>query len=119
MGNDVRSAYNAVDALDAGRTFLPDVVLLDIGLPEMNGYDAARRIRTESWGKKTVLIAVTGWGQPEDRRRSREAGFDHHIVKPVAVATLLELLASTRSSPPRSGTVGSHRAPVVQPSSTA
>ena len=61
----------------------PDVMLLDIGLPKLNGYEACRRIREQPWGKDMVLIALTGWGQEEDRRRSQEAGFDHHMVKPV------------------------------------
>ena len=70
----------------------PDVVLLDIGLPRLNGYEAARRIRQQSWGRDTVLIAVTGWGQEEDRRRSKEAGFDDHMVKPFEPTALEELL---------------------------
>jgi CheY-like chemotaxis protein len=68
------------------------VVLLDIGLPKLNGYEAARRIREQPWGRDTVLIAVTGWGQ-EDRRRSREAGFNFHTAKPVEPAALEKLLA--------------------------
>jgi CheY-like chemotaxis protein len=70
----------------------PDVVLLDIGLPVMNGYDVARAIRRESWGKDMVLIAVTGWGQDEDKRKSEEAGFDRHLVKPVDPQSLMKLL---------------------------
>ena len=69
------------------------MVLLDIGLPKLNGYEACRRIREQPWGKGMVLIALTGWGQEEDRRRSHEAGFDHHMVKPVDPHALMKLLA--------------------------
>ena len=71
----------------------PDVVLLDIGLPLMNGYEAARRIREALAGKPLLLIAITGWGQAEDRRRSSAAGFDHHLVKPIDPAALAGLIA--------------------------
>jgi CheY-like chemotaxis protein len=67
-------------------------VLLDIGMPRLNGYDAARRIREQPWGRDVLLVALTGWGHPEDRRRSQEAGFDHHLVKPVEPVTLEQLL---------------------------
>jgi DNA-binding response OmpR family regulator len=83
-----------VTAVEAAGEFRPNVVLLDIGLPRMNGYDAARKIREHSWGEGMVLVALTGWGQEEDRRRSREAGFDHHMIKPVDPDLLLRLLAS-------------------------
>jgi CheY-like chemotaxis protein len=68
-------------------------VLLDIGLPKLDGYQACRRIREQVWGKAVVLIAMTGWGQEEDRRRSHEAGFDRHLVKPVDPATVMRMLA--------------------------
>jgi CheY-like chemotaxis protein len=74
----------------------PDVVLLDIGLPKLNGYEAARRLRAQPRGKHPVLIAVTVWGQDEDRRRSHDAGFDHHMVKPVDPNALMKLLAELR-----------------------
>ena len=70
----------------------PDVTLLDIGLPKLNGYEACRRIREQPWGKTMVVIAVTGWGQEEDLRRSHEAGFDRHLVKPVDTGTLMKML---------------------------
>lgn len=94
MGNDTRTAYDGQEGVDVAAEFRPDVMLVDIGLPKLNGYEACRRIREQSWGKKVVLIAVTGWGQEEDRRRSHEAGFDHHMVKPVDPQELSKLLAS-------------------------
>ncbi|HEX6791800.1 MAG TPA: ATP-binding protein, partial [Candidatus Krumholzibacteria bacterium] len=93
MGNDVHMAYDGVEAVHAAHTLRPDVVLLDVGLPLRNGYDAARLIRTEPWGNSMVLIALTGWGQEEDRRKSREAGFDHHLVKPVDPKVLMTLVS--------------------------
>ena len=93
MGNDIRTAYDGQQAVEAAGEFRPDVVLLDIGLPKLNGYEACRRIREQPWGKGVVLIALTGWGQEEDRRRSHEAGFDHHLVKPVDPDALMRLLA--------------------------
>ena len=93
MGNEIATAYDGQEGVTAAERVRPDVVLLDIGLPKLNGYEAARRIRQQPWSKYPVLIAVTGWGQDEDRRRSREAGFDHHLVKPVDPNVLMELLA--------------------------
>ena len=78
---------------DLLQEFQPDVLLLDIGLPTLNGYEVWRRIREQSWGKGIVLIAVTGWGHDDDRRRAQEAGFDHHMVKPVDPQALMKLLA--------------------------
>lgn len=93
-GNEVETAYDGVDGVEAAERLRPDVVLLDIGMPRMNGYDACRRIRSEPWGKQMMLIALTGWGQEEDRRRTLESGFDVHIVKPVDPSHLMDLLAS-------------------------
>ncbi|HET6326235.1 MAG TPA: CHASE3 domain-containing protein [Planctomycetaceae bacterium] len=81
-GHDVRTAYDGISAVDVAALYKPDVVLLDVGLPRLNGFDAARRIREAEHGKNIVLVALTGWGHAEDRRRSKEAGFDHHFVKP-------------------------------------
>jgi len=94
MGHDVETAYAGDQAVDVAEQMRPDVILLDIGMPKLNGYDACRRIRTQPWGRETLLIALTGWGQEEDRRRTRDAGFDLHLVKPVTSADLLEVLAS-------------------------
>jgi signal transduction histidine kinase/PAS domain-containing protein/ActR/RegA family two-component response regulator len=92
-GNETHTAYDGEEAVEAAATFRPDVVLLDIGLPKLNGYEAGRRIREQRWSKGIVLVAVTGWGQEEDRQRSRDAGFDGHLVKPVDLAALETLLA--------------------------
>jgi len=93
MGNDTRTAYDGQAGVDVAGEFRPDVILLDIGLPKLNGHEASRYIREQSWGKGVVLIAVTGWGQDEDRRRSQEAGFDHHMVKPVDPKVLMKMIA--------------------------
>jgi PAS domain S-box-containing protein len=97
MGNDTATAYDGQEGLDMAGRLRPDVVLLDIGLPKLNGYEAARRIREQPWGRHPVMIAVTGWGQEEDRRRSHEAGFDHHLVKPVDPNALMRLLTELRA----------------------
>lgn len=93
MGNEVRIAYDGDEAVRTADDFRPDVALLDIGMPLLDGYETARRIRKTPWGKRMMLVAQTGWGQEEDRRRSSEAGFDHHLVKPVDPTALLKLLA--------------------------
>ena len=98
MGNETRTAYDGQEAVDAAEEFRPDVVLLDIGLPKLNGYEACRRIREQPWGASAVIIALTGWGQEEDRRKSEEAGFDHHLVKPVEPQDLMKLLADLQPS---------------------
>jgi CheY-like chemotaxis protein len=96
-GNETHTVYDGLEAVEATATFRPDVVLLDIGLPKLNGYQAARRIREQPWGRDMVLVAVTGWGQEEDRQRSKDAGFNGHLVKPVEYAALEKLLATLPS----------------------
>jgi two-component system CheB/CheR fusion protein len=94
VGSDVRTAHDGPGALEVLRTYRPGVVLLDISMPGMDGYEVARRIRRQPEFRDVILIALTGWGQEEDRRRARAAGFDHHLVKPVDFDSLQELLAS-------------------------
>ena len=91
-GHKTRVVYDGLAAVEEAGRFRPDVVLLDRGLPVLNGIAACRRIREQPWGKKMVIVAVTGWGQEEDRRQSKEAGFDHHVVKPVDYGLLSRLL---------------------------
>jgi CheY-like chemotaxis protein len=95
-GNETATAHDGLAAVAAVEAFRPDVVLLDISLPKLDGHEAARCIRQGPWGKDIVLVALTGWGQDEDRRRSKEAGFDEHMVKPVDYEALMRLLASVR-----------------------
>jgi PAS domain S-box-containing protein len=97
-GKEVEVAYDGIEAVERATTFRPEVVLLDIAMPKLNGYDAARKIRGEPWGRGVVLIAISGWGQEQDRQRSREAGFDGHLAKPVDYAMLLELIASLQAN---------------------
>jgi PAS domain S-box-containing protein len=92
-GHETSVAYDGIAALEAAERMKPDVILLDIGLPGLNGYQVARRIRQTSWGMDVALVAITGWGQDEDRHRSREAGFDAHMVKPVEPEELARILA--------------------------
>ena len=103
MGNETSTAYDGQAAVEAADRVRPDVILLDIGLPKLNGFEACRRIREQPWGKGITLIAVTGWGQEEDRRRSQEAGFDYHLVKPVDPGALIKLLSTIKVSGTFSG----------------
>jgi PAS domain S-box-containing protein len=93
-GHELRVAYDGPTALALATNFQPKVILLDIGLPGLSGYEVAQRIRQNSETKNATLVAITGWGQPEDQERSREAGFDHHLLKPVNPESLQQLLAS-------------------------
>ena len=93
-GHDVHTAYDGEEAIAVAAKFHPDVALLDIGMPKLNGYDACHYIRQQPWGKEMFLIAVSGWSQEADRRRAKEAGFDHHMVKPVHPDALMKFLAS-------------------------
>lgn len=95
-GNTTYVAHDGIEAVRQAEEHRPDVVLLDVGLPRLNGYDACRRIREKPWGGGMVIIAMTGWGAEGDRQRSREAGFDHHMVKPVDYEKLMSLLAQPR-----------------------
>src|SRR5829696_107617 len=97
MGHETRTAHDGESAVSTAENFLPDVVLLDIGLPKLNGYEVAQRIRGNDWGRSMFLIAVTGWGQDEDRQRSSEVGLNVHMVKPVEPAALERLLSDLRN----------------------
>jgi two-component system CheB/CheR fusion protein len=112
MGHEVRVANDGPSAVAAAIDFVPDLALVDIGIPGLNGYEVARRIRAQPQLQGVVLVAQTGWGQEEDRRRSKEAGFNHHLVKPIDLGVLQQIVASLpgppgnskpRSTPERGG----------------
>ena len=92
QGHETFTAHDGVEGLAAAERLRPDVVLMDLGLPRISGLDACRRIREQAWGKRMLMIAITGWGQDIDRRKSQEAGFDHHLVKPVDTRAITELM---------------------------
>jgi CheY-like chemotaxis protein len=92
LGDEVRTAHDDVDAVEAAEAFRPQVILMDVGMPRLNGLDATRCIRERPWGRGVTIIALTGWGQEGDRERSREAGCDGHLVKPVNLPDLERLL---------------------------
>ena len=99
MGNETQTAYDGLEALAVAAAFRPDVTLLDIGMPKLNGYEVCRRIRQQPWGKNMVLYALTGWGLEEDQQRSLAAGFDAHLVKPVLADDLEVLLSGLTAGP--------------------
>ena len=98
MGHSVRMAHDGIEAVRVASEFQPDAVLLDISLPRMDGYEAAQHIRGQHGGSDVLLLAITGWGEAEDHLRSKKAGFDHHLVKPVDPSSLHELLGSADRS---------------------
>jgi CheY-like chemotaxis protein len=100
-GHQIEMAHDGLEAVQAAAVFRPDVVLLDIGMPRMNGYEVARYLREQPWGKDMALIALSGWGQEKDKQRALEAGFDHHLTKPVEAAALEKLLALLRPMAPQ------------------
>jgi PAS domain S-box-containing protein len=93
MGDEVRTAHDGEAAVAAAEEFQPALVLLDLGMPKVDSYEAARRIRAQTWGQKMILVALTGWGTEGDRRRTHEVGFDQHLVKPVEMDALTKILA--------------------------
>jgi PAS domain S-box-containing protein len=97
-GHEVRTAYNGQEALDVATEFRPQLSLLDIGMPELSGYDVARRIREQEWGAGAVLVALTGWGQEQDKQHASAAGFDYHFTKPVEMSALDPILTKLSSS---------------------
>ena len=96
-GHETHKAHDGISAIEAAERLRPDAVLLDIGLPRLNGYEVCRRIRQTTWGKELTIVALTGWGQEEDRDRSTDAGFNAHMVKPVDHDVLMKLIASLPS----------------------
>ena len=98
-GHETHMAHDGGQAVEAAEAHRPEVILLDIGLPVLNGYDVARTIRERPWGEEVVIVALTGWGQEGDRLRSQEAGIDHHLVKPVDTAVLEKILSELRTAP--------------------
>jgi CheY-like chemotaxis protein len=94
MGADTRVAHDGLSALEVAENYRPDTVLLDLGMPKLNGYETCAQLRQQPWAKGILLVAITGWGNEDNRRRSREAGFDYHLVKPVDLRTLRQVLDS-------------------------
>lgn len=92
-GHETHVAFDGFGALELGATLRPDVILMDIGMPDMSGHEACRRIRQQEWGRDPIIISITGWGQDKDRRESEEAGFDAHMVKPVRMPELQAFLS--------------------------
>ncbi len=110
LGHEVETAYHGAAALELVRTFQPTVVLLDLGMPEMSGYEVAERMQGMPEAKRCALVALTGWGQEEDRQRTKAAGFKDHLVKPVDLAALKKLLAEL---PAEDTAIASAYAPVA------
>jgi CheY-like chemotaxis protein len=96
-GYEVHVARDGIDAVDMAARVQPEIVLLDLGMPRIDGWETARRIREMPWAADAILIAITGWGQPLDRERSRNAGFTHHLVKPVDTDTLRSLIKGSNA----------------------
>jgi CheY-like chemotaxis protein len=95
LGCSTDTAYDGLEGVEKAEQLRPDAVVLDLGMPKLNGYEACERIRAQDWGREIRMIAVSGWGQQDDRRRSVEAGFDAHLVKPVAPDALMALLEAS------------------------
>jgi DNA-binding response OmpR family regulator len=91
-GHEVHIAHSGTAAFELAKRVRPQIAVLDIGMPDLSGYDVARRIRTEAWGKEVQLIAVTGWGQDSDKRMADLAGFDHHLTKPIDPTEIAALI---------------------------
>lgn len=93
-GHEVEVAFDGIEAIEAAERFRPHIILLDIGMPKLDGYETAQRIRQHAWGKKIVLVALTGYRGEEERKRIRDVGFDSHLVKPLVYKQVTALLAS-------------------------
>jgi len=94
MGNEVRTAFDGAQAVKVAQSFQPQIIFVDLGMPVLSGYDVSRKIRSESWGQAVMLVALTGWDEAEGTDRSKDAGFDLHLVKPIEVDRLTQLLAT-------------------------
>jgi PAS domain S-box-containing protein len=99
LGDEVATAHDGVTAVETAERFRPEVILMDVGMPRLSGYEATRRIREQPWSRGVIILAVTGWGQEADRRQSRAAGCDGHLVKPVELADLERVLESLKAAP--------------------
>jgi CheY-like chemotaxis protein len=99
LGHEARTAYDGARAIVVADEFRPDVILMDIGMPRFNGFQAAQRIRAQPWADRVVLIAITGWARDEDKRCSKEAGFDAHLTKPIDLELLFRLLSAMNQPP--------------------
>ncbi len=97
-GHEVRVAHDGLEAVEVAGEFMPDIILMDVGMPKLNGYDATRRIRQMPWARDAFIVALTGWGQPDDVQRSLDAGCSEHLVKPVDFASLERLLSDWESA---------------------
>jgi PAS domain S-box-containing protein len=106
MGDEVRTAHNGIEAVEIAELFRPHVILMDLGMPRLNGYEATRRIREQFWARSAIIIALTGWGQEGDKARSREAGCDGHLVKPVSLPDLEKLLIDLLATKPHAAALG-------------
>ncbi len=95
LGHDVRAAYDGIEAVQMAREFQPCFLLLDLGMPGISGFDVLRELRSQPEFSNATFVALTGWGQENDRRRTLEAGFDYHLVKPVELSAIQEILAKT------------------------
>jgi len=102
MGNDVRTAKDGREAVEMAKEFQPELILMDISMPELNGYDACRTIRELPGGEDIVIVALTGWSQDEYKSQSQDAGFDQHLVKPVKPQVLEQLVAGLQTTPVKS-----------------
>jgi CheY-like chemotaxis protein len=101
MGHEVRAAHDGAQAVDQAEKFRPDLIFMDVGMPKLDGLEAAAQIRRMAWGAGPVIVALTGWGQEADRKRSKEAGCDEHLVKPLDFDRLSALLAELAAAPAR------------------
>jgi CheY-like chemotaxis protein len=95
MGHEVHAAYGGAEAVEIASAVHPDAVLLDLGMPGVDGYQVCRQLRRQPWGESMLIVALTGWGQETDRARTEDAGFDHHLIKPADLSTLSQLLHTT------------------------